>query len=441
MKEINLKKIKQPYFIGIGGIGISAIARMLILDGKKVSGSDVAKSKVTTELQKLRAKIFIGQNAKNIPQDCDLVIYTIAVTPDNPEFAESKKRGIPMLSYPEALGLISKNKYTIAVAGTHGKTTTTAMIAKIMIDAKSDPTVIVGSFLKDSKSNFIAGKSQYLVVEACEYRRSFLNIHPTIVVITNIDNDHLDYYKDIKDIIFAFSEFVGKVPKNGFVVTNVKDKNIKPVIKNLVCGIIDYKKNPPAGGLKVPGAHNKENAATALAVAEILGIDKKSAIKSLENFGGTWRRFEYKGKTAGGALVYDDYAHHPTEIKATLAGARELYPKQRIVVAFQPHLYSRTKILLNDFAHAFKDADEIILAPIYAAREPFDSKISSEILAEKIKKLTSKKVSTFPDFQNIENYLRQSLKSGDILITMGAGEQNKIAEDLLKEFGDIKNDQ
>ncbi|TSC67787.1 MAG: murC [Parcubacteria group bacterium Gr01-1014_73] len=388
MKGINFKKIKQVYFIGIGGIGISAIARMFLLEGKSVSGSDAAESEVTVELQKLGVKISIGQRAGNIPTDCDLVIYTIAVPPDNPEFAEAKKRGILMMSYSEALGLISKDKYTIAVSGTHGKTTTTAMIAKIMIDAGLDPTVIVGSLIKDAagnRTNFIAGKSEYLVVEACEYKRSFLNINPKIVVITNIDADHLDYYKDIDGVVKGFSEFAVKAPKDGFVVTDTKDKNIKLALKKVVCQIVDYKNLPPeaaqprAGKLQVPGKHNIENAKAALAVAKLLGIDVAIAQSALSGFRGSWRRFEFRGKAKNGALVYDDYGHHPTEILATLAGARELFPKGKIVVVFQSHLYSRTKDHIKAFGKCFKDADEVVVLPIYPAREKDPGDINSEM--------------------------------------------------------------
>jgi UDP-N-acetylmuramate--alanine ligase len=304
------------------------------------------------------------------------------------------------------------------------------MIAKIMIDVGLDPTVIVGSLLKDSQTNFIAGKSKYLVVEACEYKRSFLNIEPTIGAITNIDNDHLDYYKDIPDIQSAFNSFIKKVPKKGFVVCNPKDKNILGAISEVNGTIVDWSKfEADRLKMKVPGEHIKKDASVALAVAHILGIDKKKAAKSLEDFSGTWRRFEYKGKSKCGAEMYDDYGHHPTEIKATLKGVREMFPKKRIVVVFQPHLFSRTKLLLQDFACAFSDADEIILAPIFPAREAFDSTISSEILAKQIT-LNNKKTNVFENFKLIEDYLKTNLKKNDVLFTMGAGEAYKILDNL-----------
>lgn len=425
-------KVKTVHFIGIGGIGISAIARMELLSGVRVSGSDVSASEITVELEKLGAKITIGQEAKNIPKNVDLVVYTIAITKDNPEFAEALRREVIMKSYPEMLEEISRDKYTVAISGTHGKTTTTAMIAKLLIDAKLDPTVIVGSILKDTKSNFIAGKSKYFVVEACEYRRSFLNIHPTILVITNIDNDHLDYYKDLTAIQKAFAEMVAKVPKNGYIVTNATDKNIRPALKEAKGKVVDYAEfRSKALKLQVPGAHNRENAVAALAVAHILEIEKKKAVTSVENFSGTWRRFEYKGKTKKGILVYDDYGHHPTEIAATLSGARELFPKQKIRVVFQPHLFSRTKLLFKEFVGAFSFADEVLLLPIYPAREPFDPSISSEMLSDAIKE-KHKPSHSFESFEAVEKYLTETAKKGDVVITMGAGDVHKVAERLCK---------
>ncbi|KKT75427.1 MAG: UDP-N-acetylmuramate-L-alanine ligase [Parcubacteria group bacterium GW2011_GWB1_44_7] len=449
MKNVNFRKTKTIYFIGIGGIGISAVARMFLLEGKKVSGSDVAEGEVTEGLQKVGAKIFIGQRAENVPAKCDLVIYTIAVPPDNPEFAEAKRRGISMMSYPEALGEISRDKFTIAVSGTHGKTTTTAMIAKILVDAELDPTVIVGSFINlctksvdircpqncrhqmsTERTNFISGRGKYFVVEACEYRRSFLHLSPRVLVLTNIDADHLDYYKDMNDIISAFNELATKVPKSGFVVTDAKNRNIKLALKNVKSKISDYKQQTTSYRLKIPGQHNILNAQAALAVSKILGIEEKSAIRSLENFSGTWRRFEYRGKAKNGALVYDDYGHHPTEIEATLAGARELFPKQKIVVVFQPHLYSRTKDHLKAFGKCFKDANEVILLPIYPAREKNPGNINSEMVVAEIKK-NNQPTFFAKDFADAASRAVSLTKAGDLILTLGAGETNKVADMLV----------
>ena len=305
MKNIDLSKVKKAHFTGIGGIGVSAIARMMLAEGKIVSGSDVSDSAIIDELRKLGAKIFLGHNADNVAEDVDLLVYTPALTADNPELKKAVELGVPTFSYPEMLGLISKNKYTIAVSGAHGKTTTTAMIAKILIDAGLDPTVIVGSLLKDQGSNFVAGKSEYFVVEACEYKKSFLTLNPKIIVITNIDNDHLDYYGNLENIKKAFGEFAAKLPEEGYLVCDQNDENLKDIIKEVKFKIIDYTKIKINNNfsLKIPGWHNIKNAQAAVAVAKILGVDFKKAENSLESFEGTWRRFEFKGETKNGVLV------------------------------------------------------------------------------------------------------------------------------------------
>lgn len=443
--NLDLQKIKHVHFIGIGGIGISAVARMMLHDGKIVTGQDMQEGEIVTELQKLGIDIKIGQSFENIPKDADLIVYTIAIDNYDPELAKKIKHPskggqapeIPVRSYPEMLDLISKDKYTVAVCGTHGKTTTTAMIAQILRDNKKDPTVIVGSLLVNEKSNFIAGKSKYLVVEACEYRRSFLNINPKILVITNIDSDHLDYYKDIEDIKSAFKEFVAKVPEDGFIICNPNDNHIADVIKDAGARIINYHDyfNKDLK-LKIPGVHNKKDAAAAVAVGEIIGIEKIEGEKAVMQFPGTWRRFEFKGELSSGTKVYDDYAHHPTEISSTLEGFRELYPKTdgwNITVVFQPHLFSRTKLLLNDFAKSFTDADKVLILPIYYAREEDDGTISSGILSEKINTHQDYKTSeAFDSFEDLEARLGVT-KFGpkDIIVTMGAGEAFKVGDWLL----------
>ncbi|MBI3632704.1 MAG: UDP-N-acetylmuramate--L-alanine ligase [Candidatus Vogelbacteria bacterium] len=432
---IDFKKVQSAYFVGIGGIGISAIARMMLLEGKKVVGSDRSRSLITDELEKVGAKIFVGHNEDNIPKDCDLVIYTIAIPKENPELIGAQSRGIPLLSYPEALGIISKDKFTIAISGTHGKTTTTAMVGKMMIDAGLDPTVIVGSLMNDTRSNFIVGQSKYLVVESCEYHRSFLNIQPKIIVITNIDNDHLDYYKDLADIQSAFLEFAVKLSSNDYLITDIQHKNIKPILQNLKCKTVDYQSFGDIGPklkLRVLGKHNIENAKAAMAVAHVLGISEQIAVKSLNDFSGTWRRFEYKGKTKLGAHIYDDYGHHPTEIKATLRGAREHFVDQKIVAIFQPHLYSRTKLLLDEFATSFNDADELILLPIYAAREAEDKEISSQILAKAVTRQISKsknfKLKNVTVAHDQSEAISLIPTEADIILTIGAGDVTNVSD-------------
>ncbi|MEK7585854.1 MAG: Mur ligase family protein [Patescibacteria group bacterium] len=438
--NLDLTKIKHVHFIGIGGIGISAIARMMMHEGKKVSGQDLTDSEIVKELVKEGADVKIGQLYENIPSNTDLIVYTIAIEGYDPDLYEKLKSqtDIPIRSYPEMLGIVSEGKYTIAISGTHGKTTTTGMIAQIMRDAGIDPTVIVGSLLIGDKSNFIAGKSEYFVVEACEYKRSFLNINPKILVITNIDADHLDYYKDIEDIKSAFRELAMKVPKDGFVVCNPDDENIADVVKDIKAKVMNYADFlNPVTKLKVPGVHNKSNAAAAFAVASILATSYTKTNDALAGFPGTWRRFEYKGKLTNGTLIYDDYAHHPAEIKATLLGFRELYPKSEgwaITVIFQPHLFSRTKLLLPDFAQSFALSDTVIVLPIYYAREEDDGTISSKILAEKITG-TGTKAEAFHDFESVEKYIEvwlPTMNEKDIIVTMGAGEAFKVADYILK---------
>lgn len=444
--ELDLSKIKHVHFVGIGGIGISAIARMMLHDGKIVTGQDMQDGEVVQELRKVGAEIIIGQSYENIPKDVDLIVYTIAIDNYDPDLASKIKNQtkIPVRSYPQMLDILSRDKYTIAISGTHGKTTTTAMIAQILRDTKNDPTVIVGSLLVGTtatagqgKSNFIAGKSKYLVVEACEYRRSFLNINPKILVITNIEAEHLDYYKDIEDIKNAFHELCMKVSADGFVVCNPEDKNISEVIKNINAKVINYHDFFDENlKLKIPGIHNKKDAAAAIAVSNILEINKDESVKAVSQFPGTWRRFEYKGELPSGAKVYDDYAHHPTEISSTLEGFRELYPRAdgwNITVVFQPHLFSRTKLLLDDFAKSFSLVDRVLLLPIYYAREEDDGTISSEILSKEINKFEGKDISKTFSFEEAEKELRSmSLSNKDIIVTMGAGEAFKIADNILK---------
>ena len=475
---LNFKKISSIHFIGIGGIGISAIARMFLRQAQnkfslvEVRGSDEAESDVTEELRKLGARVFIGQKARNVPAECDLVIYTIAVTPDNPEFAEAKRRGIHMMSYPEALGEIARGKFTIAVSGTHGKTTTTAMIAKIMIEAGLDPTVVIGSFLTRSdlvqqgrtllyrgkgRTNFIAGEGRYLVAEACEYRRSFLHLSPKILVITNIDADHLDYYNDLDDIESGFRELAAKVPEDGAVICDFSDTRAKRVASTGKGRVIDFGKFlTKVPKLLVPGVHNKKDATAALAVAELLGVGLASAGKSLAGFSGAARRFEFRGRANNGALVYDDYGHHPTEIEAILQGARELFPlnkggavvpeggvvssrkggasgglSPKIVVVFQPHLYSRTKQHLHGFITVLKEANSVIVLPIYPAREEDPGDISSQMLADGVRKSGGDAHMAATLAEAAKLALKFSSR-GDIIITLGAGETNKVADILVK---------
>jgi UDP-N-acetylmuramate--alanine ligase len=306
------------------------------------------------------------------------------------------------------------------------------MLAEVMISAKKSPTIIIGGFLKKQKDNFVLGKSEYFVVEACEYKESFLNLFPNILVIANIDNDHLDYYGSIENIQKAFAKLIAKVSKDGFVVCNPNDKNVKQALKivNKKAEVVDYTKEELNVELTVPGEHNIKNAQAVLAVTRLVGIKKEQARKALANYAGVWRRFEYKGKTKKGVLVYDDYAHHPTEVKATLKAVCEKFPKKRIIVVFQPHLYSRTKFLLNDFAKSFNEADEIIITDIYAAREKDDGSIHAKDLVKAVEK-NNKNVKYLAEFSEVEKYLKANASKNDIIITIGAGDVCKIGEDML----------
>ena len=428
--DLDLSQIKKVFVVGIGGIGVSAIARMLFLEGKEVSGSDMSTSVVIQELEVLGIEVTIGQGFELIPLDADLIIYTIAIPHyDHQLFEQIKSSQIISRSYPEMLHLVTNNKYTIAIAGTHGKTTTTAMIGKVLVDTGKDPSIIVGSMLKEYKSNLVVGKSEYFVVEACEYERSFLNIDPTILVITNIEADHLDYYKDLADVESAFVSLINQTKSH--VVCNPKDLpegfNAPDEIE-----MVDYTKYlNQVPKLSVPGEFNRMNAACALAVVDILKIEKDRAANSLASFSGTWRRLEKKGVTSKGVIIYDDYAHHPTEVRASLKALRELYGDNKIVVVFQPHLYSRTKALFTDFVKSFSDADQIILLPIYFAREDPDPEVSSEKLSEAVKIIGKDCIAS--TFSEAEAFLQGlPLQKGDVVVTMGAGEAYKVAEKVFQ---------
>lgn len=435
MLSMEIKNLNKIHFIGIGGIGISAIARMMVYEGKIVTGTNNIESPETLDdLRKAGVDISLDIDVDKIPKDTDLIVYSIAWDQNEPEYMkEVKSLGIPVITYPEMLGIISKDKKTVAVAGTHGKTTTTAMIAEIVLSAGLDPTVIVGSFLLGHESNFVAGKSNLLIAEACEYKRSFLNLSPNILVITNVDEDHLDYYKDLADIQSAFRELAEKVPADGFIICDPSDERVKPVLNNVRAEIVDYTKIPLADlKMKMAGEHNKKNAAAAIAAAGQLGVEQTTAEIALGNFRGTWRRFQYKGETKNGAIIYDDYAHHPTEIRATLAGARETFPDKKLVVFFQPHLYSRTKSLLSEFAQSFAQADQVFVLPIYAAREPADPDISSEILVREINQ--QKPIAEFINDEAIVDRVRASSHPDSLLLFVGAGDISAMAQEVSSKL-------
>ncbi|MCX6787553.1 MAG: Mur ligase domain-containing protein [Candidatus Kaiserbacteria bacterium] len=440
---------RSAYFVGVGGIGMSALAQYFKDHGVMVSGSDREASPVTELLESKGITVFIGQKAEQVSADTEVVVYSDAVPPENPERARAQELGIPQYSYFEMLGEVSKGpstssgqgRRTVAVAGTHGKTTTTGMLARILGDAGASPTAIIGSIVKDFGSNYLApstslgaGGHDIFVVEACEYRDHLLELTPQVLVITNLEWDHTDYFPSLAALQETFRKAIERVPADGVIVTNPNDANIAPCLpvgRRFSNGprVIDYTQEP-AYELRLPGEFNVMNARAAAAAARVVfpALSDATLVPSLAEFQGTWRRFEYKGKTQNGAEVYDDYAHHPTAVRETLKALREKV-KGKIVVAFHPHLYSRTRDLLDEFATAFADADQVLLAPIYAAREVDDGSISSELLAERIR-ATGTDAVALESFDAIERELREA-GAGTTIMTMGAGDIYKIADTLI----------
>jgi UDP-N-acetylmuramate--alanine ligase len=427
---------KHIHFIGIGGSGMSALARFWHHEGAVVTGSDRVKSIVTEGLEALGIEIAYEQIAENISsrQDLELVVYTEAMAQDHPEMVAARALGVPMVNYFEALGQVANEYYLIAVAGAHGKTTTTAMIIDILEEAGLDPTGIVGSLRSKTKSNFRAGKSKYAVVEACEYKRDFLHLKPDVLVITNIEWEHVDYYKDLADVQDAFRELAEAVSEDGCIIANITDTNVAPVLRGVQARVMDYRPYiDPLLKLRQPGLHNLQNAAGARAVGEFLNIESSITIAALENFAGTWRRFEYKGDV-NGAPVYDDYGHHPTELRATFGGARELYPDRILRVVFQSHTYSRTHELFEDFADALALADEVYLLPIYPAREENIYGVTSEKLAKAVQARGVKKVEVFQTTPACAEAIKQATSYDEpaVILVIGAGTVTEVARELTK---------
>ncbi len=424
---------KKIHFVGIGGIGMSALAQLYLSQGVEVQGSDRSESVVTELLKKKGADVLFGHKEENILEDADLLVYSDAIPFDNVERAQARELGIKELSYFEALGEATKEGISIVIAGTHGKTSTTAMLAKILIDLCKNPTVIAGSILSEYGSNFVEGAKDLFVIEGCEYKRHFLHLHPNALVITNIELDHTDYYKNLEDMQNAFREVITLLPNDGMVVANTESETLQPVLHSSKVKIISYQ-DVTVPKLKTSGKFNIENAQSAktLVCNFFDNVDVKKIDKSLSDFTGTWRRFEYKGKTKKGAVVYDDYAHHPTAIKGTIKMAHEEFPNKNIIVIFHPHLYSRTKSFFNEFAKALSFADKTFLLQIYAAREKDDGGVSSEKLVEKINEIggDAEYVETFSNAENILNeYCDDS-----VIITMGAGDVYKVGDKLCENF-------
>lgn len=457
MYQIDFDKPERVHFIGIGGISMSGLAEILMDEGFPVSGSDAHESELTQHLADRGAKVFIGQKAGNITDDIHVVVYTAAIHPDNPEFAAAAKKNLPMLTRAELLGQLMRNyRYAVGIAGTHGKTTTTSMVTEILLAADQDPTISVGGILNSIGGNIRVGGSKLFVTEACEYTNSFLSFFPNMEIILNIEEDHMDFFKDIDDIRSSFRRFAAKVPKDGLVVIGADIDNWQEIVEGLPCQVVTFGRNRDAlyqaadivfdeyaragfdlmiGGKKVdritlgvPGEHNVYNALAAIALCRALEIDMADIKKGLAGFTGTNRRFEKKGEICGVTII-DDYAHHPREIQATLAAARK-YPHRKLWCVFQPHTYSRTKAFLDQFAEALSGADEVVLADIYAARETDDLGISSKDIADRIQALGIR-AHHFKSFDEIEKFILENCINGDLLITMGAGDIVKVGENLL----------
>lgn len=430
MKLIEIKKV---HFVGIGGIGMSGLARLFHSEKKAVSGSDRSPSDITRTLQSEGVQIFEGHNSENVFPGTDLVVYTEAVhekTEGYVELVRARELGIPTINYFEALGMVANEYYLIAVAGSHGKTTTTAMVIDIFEEAGLDPSAIVGSLRAKTKSNYRAGKSKYFIVEACEYKRDFLALTPDVLIITNIEYEHVDYYKNLGDVQDAFRTFAAQVREGGVVIMNFGGENMAPILEGLRVSIIDYGKYiDPLLILKVPGMHNALNAGAARAAAEFVGVTPDVSKKALKDFSGTWRRFEYKGEVLG-ARVYDDYGHHPTEIKATLQGARERHPDKKIILVFQSHTYSRTHELFDDFVSVLASADRVIVLPIYAAREENMYGVTHTQMVEAISKMNPE-ARACETFDEAVEAVREYADNDSVVIVMGAGDVTQVATKLV----------
>ncbi|HOQ75176.1 MAG TPA: UDP-N-acetylmuramate--L-alanine ligase [Thermoclostridium sp.] len=448
------------HMVGIGGISMSGLAEILMHKGIKITGSDIRESDITEMLRNMGAVVFPSHDASNITNQ-DLVVYSAAIPQDNPELAEARNRGIPVMERAELLGVIMDHfQHCIAVSGTHGKTTTTSMISQVMLEGGLDPTVHVGGMLDAIGGNTRIGSSSWFIAEACEYKDSFLKIRPTLAVVLNIEADHLDYFRDIDHIRSSFQSFLSNVREPGIIVLNYDDPQTRLLSKSLTRPFVSYGLNSPDADwtcedisfedgcagftvfhkksswgrvkLQVPGLHNVSNSLACIAACHALGVARTSIIKGLEGYRGTHRRLEDKGMK-NGIRVMDDYAHHPTEIQATLRAARALAAGHLICI-FQPHTYTRSYELLDDFSRAFALADTVVVTDIYAAREKDNGLINSRTITEGINRNTGNAV-YISDFGDIVRFIEENAQTGDLVITMGAGDIHMVGEMYLSRTG------
>lgn len=457
-----MSSIAEPvHFVGIGGIGMSGIARILLQLGMEVSGSDLKESEITKKLKKLGARVFIGHAAGNVPPETKTVVFSSAVVSDNPELVEAKKRGLLVIPRAEMLAWLMKRQESIGVAGAHGKTTTTAMISLMMEKMGWDPTIVIGGNLEQIDGNAKLGQGRYLVAEADESDGSFLKLFPKIAVITNIENDHLDYYRSINNINTAFTQFVTQLPEDGFAVVCLDNSPLEKIMKSVKGQFITYgierqdadftARQITCQGLgsradiffrgrklgelelQVPGKHNIANALAAIAVGMQLGMSFQETIDGLKEYSGVKRRFELIDRVNGVTIV-DDYAHHPTELRATLKAARDTgFP--RIIAVFQPHRFSRTKLLQFEFGDSFGDADLVVINEIYSAQEKPIPGVTAQLIVNAIRNSNSKEVVYCGTEDEIINYLVGEVHTGDLVLTLGAG---NIREAGIRLAGELR---
>ncbi len=441
------------HFVGIGGIGISALAVYYLKKGNQVSGSDLSSSEMTISLKKMGAKIYLGKhNQKNLSKKTDLVIFSPAIKRDNPELEKARELGIKTQSYPQSLGQLTKQYFSIAVAGTHGKSTTAAIAGLLLIRAGFDPTVILGTRLKEfNNMNCRIGKSNYLVIEADEYKDSFLNYFPQVIILTSIDNDHLDFFRDLNHVLKSFKRFIKNLSPKGILITNKDDRNIRSLLnnkENIPQSIIYYFQKQKEvkrikNILKIPGLFNVSNALAVLALSRSLGIPDKVFFKTISEYRGSWRRFEIKKTTIRNRkiTIISDYAHHPTEIEATLKACREKYPQKKIWTVFQPHQYQRTFYLFKDFIRVLFRApvDKLIIVDIFDVPGRENSKIREIVSSQKIvdeinkKNKANKETLYIPSIENVLDYLKKNLKGGEVVMVMGAGDIYHLVKHLTKK--------
>lgn len=453
---INDKKYTNIHFIGIGGISMSGLAEILLSEKYTVSGSDSKNGPTTDRLEKLGAKIYIGHSEKNINEDIDLVIYTDAISKDNVELNEALNRKIKTVDRATFLGSLIRNyKNSIAVSGTHGKTSTTSMLSSILNRPELDPTILLGGNLDEIGGNVKIGNKNYLLTEACEYKGNVLKYHPSIAIILNIEEDHMDFFKDIDHIVDTFIGYTKNIQKNGHLVINLDDPHAEKIIANTEANIVTFAIDKPADyqaknirfndegfpvfdlyikgdntqtiSLSLLGYHNIYNTLASIATSHTLGLAIEDIIKAVENYKGTHRRLEYKGNI-NDIVFMDDYAHHPTEIKVTLNALKK--SDRRVICIFQPHTYTRTKILLNEFSKAFSEVDKLIITDIFAAREKDNGEIHSLDLVNSIKN-NNVDVTYIKEFHDIEEYILSHAENGDTVVTMGAGDVYLIGENIL----------